>query len=128
MLRASLLIALHDLNSQATPERVLRDFIEHELQRSALDSVSPASDFRIAINELAEGMMSFRNLRPRWREIESWDLISGKSRELLAIVGRRGFLFRLIGHSAEQRIEFRHDRVRESLLVECCLALDKDCW
>lgn len=120
-----LLIALHDLESHAAPEKVLSEFVEKEINKAAENSEVTASDFRLALNEMAEGMMTHGSLRPFWREIASWDIVSRDSRKLLSILASRRHLFRLAGHSTEQRIRFRHDRVREYVLVECCLELEK---
>lgn len=120
-----LLIALHDQHTAPDLHQVISQFVEGSLSRAAsLAKEYPPSDFRQALRALAEEMLARRQLDLRWCEVRVWKGLQGDPLRLLGQIAHLGELIRLTGSSDEQTLSFRHDRVRDWLLVDAASELD----
>ncbi len=119
-----LLIALQDPAETAHAERVIADFIERSITRlaSSRRDDTPA-DYRRALLALAGLMLEHRQLDPLWADVRAWPGVSPDDMRLLSHMLHAGELLHLAGASMEQRIGFRHDRLRDWLLVEAATEL-----
>jgi hypothetical protein len=123
-----LLIALyeHDEDTTPDPHRVIGKFVEGSVSRAAeAQETYPATDYRQALRALAGGMMAHRQVELSWREARSWRELQGEPAQRLGILAHRGELIRLTGSSDNQRLSFRHDRVRDWLLADAAAELDR---
>jgi hypothetical protein len=112
-----LLIALFDLDASPDPRRVIGDYLSRSLERVAAGTNgSTATDYHAALLALGLEMMRHRTLAPTWREISAWPSLHGDPLRRIAKVAARGEVASLTGPSGGQRLSFRHDRVRDSIL------------
>ncbi|CAK8717683.1 ATP-binding protein [Candidatus Electronema aureum] len=121
-----LLIALHDHNTEPDPQQVVGQFVENVLSRMAAEEKAhPAAEFRQALRRLAGEMLARRQIELRWQEVSSWANVQGEPLRLLSRLANQGELLRLTGTSDDQRLSFRHDRVRDWLLADAAADLDR---
>lgn len=116
--RDPLLIALHDPARAPNTLGVIAQFTEASLQRltTIKNEFSPA-EYSNALIKLAKMMLLKRQLEPSLLALSEWpELISHVP--LLRHVVHHGEVIRLVGSSTNEKIVFRHDRVREWLLVQ----------
>ncbi len=119
-----LLIALHDYAAESDPHDVIGGFIERALARGQTEGTALAHDLRAALMLLSEEMLRRRQLDPSWSELDCWGL--GRNvPQCIAQIARAEELVRVGGSKASPRVEFRHDRVRDWLLVECAVELEE---
>lgn len=114
-----LLIALHDPKEKPKSDLVIAEYIERSLVRTAADDHdhTPA-DFSQALRILACEMLLRRQIELDWPEVKGWSNNAGEFSVLIARIARKGELLLLAGTSREQRLIFRHDRVRDWLLAD----------
>jgi hypothetical protein len=121
-----LLIALHDPHKKATSTTVIGDFVEGQIVRlSAARHEHPAAKYRIALRAYASAVLCRRKLDPEWAELESWGELTDSDRLLLGHMAQAGEILRLTGVAANQRIAYRHDRVRDWLLIDAAVDLER---
>jgi len=121
-----LLIALHDQGASPEPHRVVGRFVEGSLARiSATAKDYPAEQYRQALRALAGEMLKNRHLELAWREFSRWKELQGWPLRLISSMAHQGELIRIAGSSSNQRLVFRHDRVREWLLADAAAELDR---
>lgn len=118
-----LLIALHEPGDEASAERVIGAFIERALQRCP-GGVSAAS-LRGALDRSTIQLLSRRNLDPDWSEIEDWS-VDARDLEALQLLLADRAVISLQGPSTSAQLAFRHDRIREHLLVRAAGLLHTD--
>jgi len=113
-----LLIALNDPDSAPTADHTIGQFIESSLQRlsATRQEYSPA-EYRNALRKVAKSILQRRQLDPDWLGLLSWPEVAGHAPVLRQLV-QQGEVIRVSGHSAGERLAFRHDRVREWLLAD----------
>jgi len=112
-----LLIALFDVAASPDPQRVIGDYVSRSLQRVAAGaSGSTATDHHAALLALGMEMLRHQTLEPAWREISAWPSLHGDPLRRIADIATRGELAQLTGPSGDQRLIFRHDRVRDFIL------------
>nr|MDU9047112.1 hypothetical protein [Candidatus Electrothrix aestuarii] len=117
-----LLIALHDQSKEPDPQQVISRFAESVLSRIAVDEREhTSSDYRQALRKLAGEMLARRQIELRWQEVN----LQSESLRLLSRLAHQGELMRLTGASDDQRLAFRHDRVRDWLLADAAADLDR---
>ena len=115
-----LLIALHGNSDVApNPQSVIQDYIERALRRLAASAGShTGSEYRRALRTLALCMLKSRRLEPTFADVLEWvsdePLGSTSLRELM----NARDVVRLVGTTQDERVAFRHDRVRDHLMVE----------
>ncbi len=121
-----LLIALHDQDTAPDPHQVIGQFAEGSISRAAAAGMDqPAGDYRQALRALAGEMLAKRQIDVSWVEVTGWAGLQGESLRLLGRLAHRGELIRFTGPSDDQRLSFRHDRVRDWLLADAAAALDR---
>jgi hypothetical protein len=114
-----LLIALHDPTESTDANRVISDFVERSIARQArLHHDHTPSDYRRVLRALGCMMLEYRQFEPSWTDVCAWAGIAALDRPLLSRVLHAGDFLHLAGTSIEQRIGFRHDRVRDCLLID----------
>ncbi len=122
-----LLIALHDPSKAANPSRTIGEFIDSSLLRVAQSSGydHTASDYRYTLLAFVEEILANRQIEPAWNEIRNWPSLKEDSLRLLSHLVHQGEVIHLRGPSQDQRIFFRHDRVRDWLLADAVTELDR---
>ena len=113
-----LLIALNDTNERPDASGVIGRFIGTVVAQVAVRWTEyTAVDYRTALCVLASEMLRRRDLDPLWTSVTQWSV----GTEVLAMLRHLLFdarVIRLLGTRSEERIGFRHDRVRDELLIE----------
>lgn len=121
-----LLIALHNQVTAPDPHQVISQFVEGSLSRAAAATKDhPASDYRQALRALAGEMITNRHIDLNWRKVSDWIGLLGEPLRLLGRLAYQGELIRLMGPSDDQKLTFRHDRVRDWLLADAAADLDR---
>jgi hypothetical protein len=115
-----LLIGLYDFDGAPEPASVVADWIEKALQRAShLRSQGHlAVEYHAALLALAQSMIARRQMAPTWRNMSEWPELRLSYLPALRDLLRQGEVMRAEGPVATQRVAFRHDRVRDWLLVE----------
>ncbi|MDR7156850.1 SAM-dependent methyltransferase [Sphingobium xenophagum] len=117
-----LLIGLHEFGATSTTDSVIADFIERSLHRCESRTNVPSTELRLALETLASEMLQRRRMSPGWGETSQWPALTAHLPALRALF-TVGEVVRLEGRSAHQKIGFRHDRVRDQLLVDAAAGL-----
>ena len=121
-----LLIALHDQSTAPDPHQTINLFVEGSVARAAAaDQDYPAADHRQSLRALAGEMLEKRQIELSWCEVSGWAGLQGEPLRLLSRLARHGELIRFTGPSDDQRLSFRHDRVRDWLLADAAAELDR---
>lgn len=121
-----LLIALHDQPMTPDPHKAIGRFVEGSLSRAAeADRNLPAAEYRQALRALAGEMLAKRQIELNWRDLRDWPALQGESLRLIGCLAHRGELVRMTGLSEDQRLSFRHDRVRDWILADAAADLDR---
>jgi hypothetical protein len=120
-----LLIALYDQRSAPDTIKIINQYVDNSLSRIAggVGDKFPA-DYRQALRLLARHMLENHIIDPTWSEISSWPPLQGESLYLLGQIAHNGQLIRITGPSNNQRLSFRHDRVRDWLLADAIIDLE----
>jgi len=114
-----LLIALHETNGSYDPSQVIGKYIESALSRIASESNGiVSSDFRQALRLLSSEMLINRQINLSYSLINSWASLQGDPVRLINRLAQKGELIRFSGSSDDQKLLFRHDRVRDWLLTD----------
>ncbi len=120
-----LLIALHDPKTTPDPRQVISRFISTSLARTAAEErESPANVYHDALRALAREMLAHRQIELSWREVSAWQGVQGEPLRLLGRMAHHGELIRIDGPLSDQLLLFRHDRVRDWLLVDAATDLE----
>ena len=119
-----LLIGLFDFALTPDPQHVLSQYIESSLRRTQTASGELSADLRLALMSLAEQMILRRQLNPRWHQVVSWN-IDPDALRLIKCLCQRNDLISTTGTSADLSLTFRHDRVRDWLLVESAAEMEQ---
>ena len=109
--RDPLLLGLHDYAGGASEG--VKGFVVREAARVAAVAGLSSVDLWDALEALAIGMLQARSLEPSWHEVRSW--VDGDAASGLLRLLHTGVLLRLGGEGAEERVMFRHDRVRDQI-------------
>jgi len=120
-----LLIALHDLSKSPDSRNILDNFANSSLKRTArLHPDHPSADYLTSLQKLAAGMLKHRILELSWDDAK--DLLPDEGdRRLVSHVAHYGEIMRFTDSATNQRILFRHDRVRDWLLVNAATSLGR---
>ena len=115
-----LLIALHGGNDATSePETVIQSYVERELQRSATTGGTyTAGEYRNTLRTLALEMLKRGQLKPDFNDVRNWTTEEHSITAMLRDLARHREVIRLEETTENQRIEFRHDRVRDYLLAD----------
>jgi hypothetical protein len=109
--RDPLLLGLHDYR-EATSDGV-RAYVAREAARVASRAGLVGADLLDALDVLAQGMLQARSLEPGWRDVRT--LVDGEQANWLVRLLDAGTLLRFGGEGCDERIVFRHDRVRDQI-------------
>ncbi len=119
-----LLIALRDPTKKAASAAIVGDFIDGRVAHvAAVRRDHPAAKYRLALRACAAAGLKRRTLDPLWAELEAWPELSDSERTLLGNLAGVGDIVRLAGAPSKQRIAYRHDRVRDWLLIDAAADL-----
>jgi len=119
-----LLIALNRDWVAPRPERVIESFVNDALSRLQAGAGLIAAGLRAALNTLGEAMLEHRSLDPAWNEVLRWDL-APETIEGIRALAKEGEILRIEGSAPNAPLRFRHDRVRDWLLVTAMLHLER---
>lgn len=119
-----LLIGLNRDWSAPSPQGAIQSYLTANIEEAADDRLL-ASDLRHALDKLAEQLVEGRTIFPEWREIRGW--LSGDNDTLAAIrrLIDQGRIIHLRVGSGDERLMYRHDRVRDQLLTQAIARLIK---
>lgn len=118
-----LLIALHDPIDTPDSPAIISKFFGNSLQRLAVDKGEfSAAEYYKGILQLAEAMLLQRNIEPSWTELVEWSWIKDQI-PVIRHIAYKGEVVRLIGGFTDEKLVFRHDRVREWLLAQAAFGL-----
>jgi hypothetical protein len=96
---------------------VIGQFVESALSRVAVARGDyTASDYARALGTLARAILSHRDIEPNWNRVADWLSSAGDALSMLRHLAHDGQVIRLGGSAADQRLAFRHDRVRDHIL------------
>lgn len=114
-----LLIALQEPGELPRAEQVIGQFIDASIARIAAQCGHyTASDYRTTLRRVAQKMLERRDLNPRWEILLSWFSTQTESVTMLRhLVFHREVVY-LSGNPENETLNFRHDRVRDALLVD----------
>lgn len=118
-----LLIGLNRDWVDPRPAEVIGSFVENTLQRVEANGGPFSSTLHLVLLALGSEMLRHRSLDPSIEELSSWDL-SSEDREVIRLLCRFDDLIRTEGSSTNQRLRFRHDRVRDWVLTTAAIAMD----
>ena len=120
-----LLIALYDFDNTPDPGKVIGQFVDASLSRTAAAKKEyPPAEYRKALRMLAEEMLAHRQIDLQWHNISEWAKIQGDPLRLIGRIAYDGELIRLTDSTVIQRLVFRHDRVRDWLLADAAAELE----
>lgn len=109
--RDPLLLSLHDYGNKATDG--VRAYIVREATRAAQAKGYAGADLLDALDSLAISMLEARSLEPAWSRVRT--LLDREQLAHLRILMETGSLLRMSGELSDERIVFRHDRVRDQI-------------
>lgn len=113
-----LLIALHEPQKLAQPRHIVSGFIDSCVARvAAKHREFTIPDYHSALKSLGSELLTRRQLDPQWAHIVSWLQSSSDMLRMLRHIIHDGVLIRLAGPPADQKLAFRHDRVRDEILA-----------
>ena len=120
-----LLIALYDFDNTPDPSQVIGQFVNNSLSRTAAaEKEYPPAEYRKALRRLAGEMLAHRQIDPQWHNISEWTNIQGEPLRLIGRIAHDGELILLTDSTVNQRLVFRHDRVRDWLLADAAAELE----
>ncbi len=118
-----LLIALHDLQTIPDPREVIGQFIGSSLTRTAAEEREPPATAYHRLAALAKSLAR-RQIEVSWCDVSDWKGVQGEPLRLLGRIAHRGEIISAEGPSSNQVLRFRHDRVRDCLLVDAATDLE----
>ena len=113
-----LLIGLHGEDHAVDAANIIRGFVDRSLERLAAEegAYQPA-EYRRGLRKLAMEFLERRQLEPAFADVVDWlGDESGDVRRFREVVRARE-IGRLEGSGENQRVAFRHDRVRDHFLA-----------
>ena len=121
-----LLIALYDFDNTPDPGQVIGQFVNNSVSRTAgAEEEYPSAEYHKALRMLAGEMLAHRQIDPQWLNVSEWVNIQGEPLRLIGRIANRGELIHLTDSTVNQRLEFRHDRVRDWLLADAAAELER---
>lgn len=114
-----LLIGLNADWASPDPRGAIESYIAANFAAAADDRLL-ASDLRAALGQIAERSVTARTIAPTWAEIRKWLAADTDS---LAGVRRLVDQGRVVRLGGDDRLAYRHDRVRDHLLVRAIVRL-----
>lgn len=121
--RDPLLLSLHDYCGAATDG--VRAYIVREATRAAQAKGYAGAELLNALDALAIGMLEARSLEPSWSQLQTW--LKQDQIACLRILLETGSILRLGGELTDERMVFRHDRVRDQIRATGLRRLVEEC-
>lgn len=122
-----LLIGLHEGVGEADPDRTIGDFINSCLARvESSDSTCSAAELHAALRLLAREMLTRQQLEIRWSDAREWPALHGDVGRRINQLAHAEELVHFAGPTREQRLAFRHDRVRQWVLADAVVHLESE--
>ena len=103
---------------------MIEGFVDDALSRVQAGSALIAVELRVGVLALGQAMLEHRALDPAWNEILGWGL-APETIAAIRTLAKEGDILRIEGPALDARLRFRHDRVRDWLLVTAMLALER---
>lgn len=116
------LISLNDLNEIA--DRVVERFIDQCIKEVASDRGYLSNEYLKALSCVCTHMLIERRFNPSWEEIQYWLEKDHETLNVMRELIRHKKLIRLTDR--ENRLVFRHDRIRETFLVNIMISMLED--
>ena len=118
-----LLIALNRDWDTPKPEAIIQRFVSDALIRVQASDNFVVAELDSALMALGQAMLAQRAIDPAWSDIVGWGL---PVEALIAIkrLAQQGEILRIDGPTLDTRLRFRHDRVRDWLLITAALRLE----
>ena len=114
-----LLIALQDPAEKTDPEYVIQAFIDRSLERLAENRGEfTAGEYRQELSKLAVRMLELHSLDPSMTDVVSWFGDALNTVNMIRHITHSGEIIRIVGPASGERLAFRHDRVRDCLLID----------
>ena len=114
-----LLIALHDPTQKTDHEHVIQTFIDRSLERLAENRGEfTAGEYRQGLNQLAVRMLELHSLDPSMIDVVSWFGDAHNTVKVIRHITHSREIIRVVGPASGERLAFRHDRVRDCLLID----------
>jgi len=114
-----LLIALHDPTAAPSPDNTIETFVDGSLGRlAAKQKRFTPGEYRHALRSLATKMLEFHHLDVSMSEISSWFATGCETVDKLREIVHHGQVVRTSDSVSNERLQFRHDRIREWLLSD----------
>ena len=95
---------------------LIEAYIETAMGEDTADGKFLTADIRAALEILATKMLETRELYPTWSRVAKW--LSGTQLDALRHMSVSGRICRVVRRSEVDRLEFRHDRLLESILAK----------
>ncbi|MDE0511799.1 MAG: hypothetical protein OXI88_08450 [Gammaproteobacteria bacterium] len=119
-----LLIALHSSAEKIAPEHVIQTFIDRSLERLAENRGEfTAGEYREGLSQLAVRMLELHRLDPSMTDVVSWFGDAFNTVKMIRYITHSGEIIRIVGPVSGEQLAFRHDRVRDCLLVDAAADL-----
>ena len=119
-----LLIALNDPAEKTDPEYVVQTFIDRSLERLAENRGEfTAGEYREGLSQLAVRMLELHRLDPSMTDVVSWFGDAFNTVKMIRYITHSGEIIRIVGPVSGEQLAFRHDRVRDCLLVDAAADL-----
>ena len=116
--RDPLLIALYEPGGALDSSRVLSDYIDSAVKRLAAQlGTMTSQELRHTLNRVSFEMLKRRTLTPTWADAKSWFDKEPDTLSALRSLCSQKEIVRIADSGQNESIEFRHDRVRDSLIV-----------
>ena len=115
----SLLIALHDPAATLGSDHVIKTFIEGSLERLAeIRGEFTAGEYRQGLACFMAALLERRCLNPTMTDVVSWFSDKPETVNILRHIAHFGEIIRVIKPVSNERLLFRHDRVRDWLWAD----------
>ena len=119
-----LLIALQDPTAKSDPDHVIEKFIEGSLRRLAESRGEfTAGEYRKGLRRVAATMLERCCLDAAMTEVVAWFDQMPSTVEMLRHVLHFGEIVRITEPASDERLAFRHDRVRDWILADAAADL-----
>ena len=111
-----LLIALQDPVTESGPEHVIQAFVEGSLERLAESGNEyTAGEYRQALRSLATMMFEQRCFDFNMTNVVTWFQDAPDTKTMLRKIIHFGEILHAVGPASDEKITFRHDRIRDWL-------------
>ena len=114
-----LLIALQDPALKPEPDKVIQGFIDGSLGRlTEYRNEFTAGEYRQGLRQFAARMLELRCLDLAMTDVNSWFINKPNTTKMIRQIVLFGEIISRLGTASDERLTFRHDRVRDWLLVD----------